>query len=119
MYHCKSFASPSALRCILAYLQRAKDTWGEGIAGLTLRHTTGTMHRLLKTQSLRSPEPVMIASGVQHNISTSEFNAVANRLLALALTQHSTAEFLQETLQEALRITGGLRAFVARIEQES
>ncbi len=44
---------------------------------------------------------------------------ICNRLLRLALTQHSTHDYLREALEEALRATGGTRAFVARIEQES
>lgn len=47
------------------------------------------------------------------------FHMVANRLLTLALTQRSSKEFLREALQEALLVTGGQRAFLARIEQES
>jgi signal transduction histidine kinase len=48
-----------------------------------------------------------------------EFLETANRLLTLALTQRSSADFLQEALQEALRATRGKRAFLARIEQET
>lgn len=48
-----------------------------------------------------------------------DFHTVANRLLTLALTQHCCSDFLCETLTEALRATGGTRAFLAGIEQES
>ena len=48
-----------------------------------------------------------------------DFLSVANRLLSLSLTQHASRDFLHETLQEAVRLTGGTRAFVARVLQET
>jgi signal transduction histidine kinase len=51
---------------------------------------------------------------------TSEhFQATANRLLTLALTQHDPQPVLQETLQACVEATGGVRAFLARIEPET
>ena len=49
----------------------------------------------------------------------SDFLTVANRLLTLAMTQHNSADFLCECLEEARHAVGGLRAFLARIEQET
>jgi len=48
-----------------------------------------------------------------------EFLETANRLLTLALTQRHSSDYVQEALQESLAATGGKRAFVARIEQET
>ena len=48
-----------------------------------------------------------------------DFQTVANRLLTLAMTQRSCPTFMREALEEALRVVGGLRAFVARIEPET
>lgn len=51
---------------------------------------------------------------------TSEhFQATANRLLTLALTQHVPQPVLQEILQACVETTGGVRAFLARIEPET
>lgn len=51
--------------------------------------------------------------------NTENFQATANRLLTLALTQHSPQPVLRETLEACLQATGGLRAFLARIEPET
>lgn len=51
--------------------------------------------------------------------SPNNFATVANRLLSLSLTQHASHDFLRETLQEAVRLTGGRRGFVARVVQET
>lgn len=48
-----------------------------------------------------------------------DFQATANRLLTLALTQHSPQPVLRETLEACLQATSGLRAFLARIEPET
>jgi signal transduction histidine kinase len=48
-----------------------------------------------------------------------DFLTVANRLLSLSLTQHASRDFLCETLLEAVRLTGGKRAFLARVVQET
>ncbi len=48
-----------------------------------------------------------------------DFLSVANRLLSLSLTQHASRDFLHETLSEAVRLTGGQRAFLARVVQET
>ena len=48
-----------------------------------------------------------------------DFLTVANRLLSLSLTQHASQDFLHETLQEAVQLTGGKRAFLARVVQET
>jgi len=48
-----------------------------------------------------------------------DFLTVANRLLSLSLTQHASQDFLHETLLEAVRLTGGSRAFLARVVQET
>ena len=51
---------------------------------------------------------------------TSEhFQATANRLLTLAVGQHVPQPVLQEILQACVETTGGLRAFLARIEPET
>jgi len=61
------------------------------------------------------------SSDMDHAVTETSagFQTLSNRLLTLALTQHSTHDFLRETLSEALRISRGRRAFLARIEQES
>ena len=51
--------------------------------------------------------------------NTDRFQADANRLLTLALTQHAPQPVLRETLDACLAATGGLRAFLARIEPAS
>ena len=61
----------------------------------------------------------MPQSGAHHSTSPLEFLTISNRLLSLALTQHSLRDFLSEALAEALKITQGKRAFIARIELES
>jgi signal transduction histidine kinase len=61
----------------------------------------------------------MPQSGATHDHSPIDFLRISNRLLSLALTQHSLRDFLREALTEALKITAGLRAFIARIELES
>lgn len=48
-----------------------------------------------------------------------DFLDSANRLLKMSLTRHPCPTFVRETLEEALRITQGKRAFLAIIEQES
>ncbi len=48
-----------------------------------------------------------------------DFLIVANRLLSLSLTQHASRDFMHETLREAMRLTGGKRAFLARVVQET
>ena len=48
-----------------------------------------------------------------------DFLTVANCLLSLSLTQHASRDFLHETLVEAVRLTGGKRAFLARVVQET
>lgn len=48
-----------------------------------------------------------------------DFPTVANRLLRLSLTQHASRDFLRETLYEAVRMTSGKRAFLARVVQET
>jgi signal transduction histidine kinase len=60
-----------------------------------------------------------MAHSLKQRTTVQDFQAVANRLLTLALTQHSSQDFVRETLAEALRATDGLRAFLARIEQET
>ena len=51
--------------------------------------------------------------------SPAAFQTVTNRLLGLAMTQRCCNTFLHEALEEALRTTDGLRAFIARIEPET
>ncbi len=51
--------------------------------------------------------------------ASQDFLNVANRLLSLSLTQHASHDFLHETLVEAVRLTGGHHAFLARVVQET